>query len=244
MPEAMLEVEDLTVEFGAVRALDRVHLTVERGTLCVVLGANGAGKSTLLRAVSGLVRPCGGTVAVAGRQILGLAVEDVARSAVAHVPEGDSVIVQMTVEENLRLGAQITPGPRAAHRKRVEEVLELFPVLAPHLHRSAAVLSGGERRMLSIGRGLMGDPRVVLLDEPSLGLAPGTAAYLLAVLRRLCDRNGLTVLLSEQNARSALSVADHAVVFDLGRIVIDADAAQVASDSGLMTRMRRAYLGF
>ncbi|MET7391748.1 ABC transporter ATP-binding protein [Streptomyces sp. NPDC005529] len=243
MAVVMLEVEGLDVNFGAVRALDQVHLVVERGKFCVVLGANGAGKSTLLRAVSGLVKPSAGTVSVAGRQIQGMPVEEIAGGGVAHILEGDSAIVQMTVEENLRLGG-LRAGPRAARRHRVDEMFGLFPALAPHRHHSSVVLSGGERRMLAIGRGLMGEPRLVLLDEPSLGLSPGTAEHLLRVLRRLCDQTGLTVVLSEQNARSALSVADQAVVFDLGRIVIDGDAAQVASDGGMMTRLRRAYLGF
>jgi branched-chain amino acid transport system ATP-binding protein len=230
----MLEIKDVTVRYGAVRALDQVSLTAADGGITAVLGANGAGKTTLLRTISGLLKPVTGTIFCEGKEIGGRPVEDIARLGVAHVPEGRGVITELTVEENLRLGGLIGRGSSPG------EIYELFPALADRRSRTAATLSGGERQMLVIGRALMSRPRVLLLDEPSLGLAPRVVAQILAVLRRLRDETGRTVVLVEQNARSALSIADRAVVLNLGRVVIDDDAAKVAADD----RLRHAYLGF
>ncbi|WP_141576250.1 ABC transporter ATP-binding protein [Actinomadura sp. WMMA1423] len=235
----MLEVRDLTVSYGAVRALGGVDLSVEEGSVTAVLGANGAGKTTLLRAVSGLLRPRAGRVGLDGADITGLPVEEVVRLGVAHVPQSGGVITELTVQENLRLGG-LWRRDRAALARRVAEMYELFPPLAQRRSRTAATLSGGERQMLALARALTGAPRLLLVDEPSLGLAPRVVAQLMAVLRRLCDEDGRTVLLVEQNARSALSVADRAVVLDLGRVVADEAAAVLAADD----RLRHAYLGF
>ncbi|GAA2298595.1 ABC transporter ATP-binding protein [Actinomadura luteofluorescens] len=235
----MLEVKGLTVAYGAVRALGGVDLSVDEGSVTAVLGANGAGKTTLLRAVSGLLRPRSGRVALDGADITGLAVEEIVRLGVAHVPQNGGVITELTVRDNLRLGG-LWRRDRAALARRVAEMYELFPPLAQRRSRVAATLSGGERQMLALARALTGAPRLLLVDEPSLGLAPRVVAQLMAVLRRLCDEDGRTVLLVEQNARSALSVADRAVVLDLGSVVADETAAAIAADD----RLRHAYLGF
>ncbi|MFD0534693.1 ABC transporter ATP-binding protein [Actinomadura luteofluorescens] len=235
----MLEVKGLTVAYGAVRALGGVDLSVDEGSVTAVLGANGAGKTTLLRAVSGLLRPRSGRVALDGADITGLAVEEIVRLGVAHVPQNGGVITELTVRDNLRLGG-LWRRDRAALARRVAEMYELFPPLAQRRSRLAATLSGGERQMLALARALTGAPRLLLVDEPSLGLAPRVVAQLMAVLRRLSDEDGRTVLLVEQNARSALSVADRAVVLDLGSVVADETAAAIAADD----RLRHAYLGF
>jgi branched-chain amino acid transport system ATP-binding protein len=201
-----------------------------------VLGANGAGKTSLLRTVSGLVRPRSGSVRLAGEEITGRPVEEIVRLGLAHVPEGRGVIGELSVEENLRLGGLLRRG-RATP---LQEMYELFPPLGERRGQPAAALSGGERQMLSLGRALMGRPRVLLLDEPSLGLAPLIVAQIMALLRRLCDGRGLAVLLVEQNARSALSIADRGVVLDLGRVVASEDPARLAGD----VELRHAYLGF
>jgi branched-chain amino acid transport system ATP-binding protein len=235
----VLEVEGLVASYGAVRALDGVDLAVPAGSITAVLGANGAGKTTLLRTVSGLVRARAGVVRLDGRVVTKLAPEDLVRLGVGHVPEGRGVITELTVEENLRLGG-LWRRDRAASRAGLDEVYALFPLLAGRRARAAETLSGGERQMLALGRALMGRPRLLLLDEPSLGLAPRVAAQIMAVLRRLRADSGLTVVLVEQNARSALAIADRGVVLNLGRVVADSEAGQLAADE----RLRHAYLGF
>ncbi|GAA1202054.1 ABC transporter ATP-binding protein [Pseudonocardia alaniniphila] len=234
-----LEISGLTTAYGPVTALDSVDITAGRGQVTAVLGANGAGKSTLLRTVSGLVRPAAGTVLLDGTDLTRAPAEEIARAGIAHVPEGRGVITELTVEENLRLGALL-----GASRKRTEHnlarVYEMFPALAQRHRRDAHVLSGGERQMLVIGRALLSGPDVLLLDEPSLGLAPRIVAQIFGLLRELVDSDGVTVLLVEQNARSALSIADVGIVLNLGRVVARDSADALAADDGL----RHAYLGF
>jgi branched-chain amino acid transport system ATP-binding protein len=232
----MLEVEDLVCAYGAVRALDGVSFAVEPGGITAVLGANGAGKTSLLRTLSGLVRPRRGRVVLDGRDITREPVERIVRMGLAHVPEGRGVIAELTTEENLRLGGLWCK----AGRDELAEVYGLFPRLEERRTRAASTLSGGERQMLAIGRALMSRPKLLLLDEPSLGLAPQVAAQIMRRLRDLRDRTGLTVLLVEQNARSALSVADRAVVLNLGRVVAAERPERLAADD----RLRHAYLGF
>lgn len=232
----MLAIEKLTTDYGSVRAIDEVSLKVAEGSVTAVLGANGAGKTTLLRTITGLVRPTSGRVLFEGEDITGAAVEVVARRGVAHVPEGRGVIAELTVGENLRLGGLW----RRRDAARVSEIYELFPRLEERSGQRASSLSGGERQMLSIGRALMARPRVLLLDEPSLGLAPRLVAQILGLLRKLADSTGLAVLLVEQNARSALSVANRGVVLSLGRVVADREPKLLAADE----RLRHAYLGF
>jgi branched-chain amino acid transport system ATP-binding protein len=232
----MLAVEGLSASYGPVRALQDVSFELGEGSVTAVLGANGAGKTTLLRTISGLVRPVAGSVRFAGEDITRLPVETIVRRGLAHVPEGRGVIGELTVEENLRLGA-LHRGREAAP---LGEIYELFPPLVERRRQPASRLSGGERQMLSIGRALIARPRALLLDEPSLGLAPLIVAQIMSLLRRLADTLGLAVLLVEQNARSALSVADRGVVLGLGRVVSDQPAAALAADE----RLRHAYLGF
>ena len=235
----MLDIEGLVTTYGAVRALDGVDLSVRAGGITAVLGANGAGKTTLLRTVGGLVRPRSGRVRLDGRDVSGRPPEELVRLGLGHVPEGRGIVTELTVEENLRLGG-LWRRDRAGLRRGLEEVYGLFPPLGGRRGRAAETLSGGERQMLALGRALMSRPRLLLLDEPSLGLAPRVAAQIMAVLRRLRDESGLTVVLVEQNARSALSIADHGVVLSLGRVVAAEPADALAADE----RLRHAYLGF
>lgn len=232
----MLALEGLTTDYGAVRAVNDVSLEVAAGSVTAVLGANGAGKTSLLRTITGLVRPQSGRVSLDGEEITRLAVEQIVRQGLSHVPEGRGVIGELTVVENLRLGG-LWRGREAAP---TAEIYELFPRLREREHQPASRLSGGERQMLSIGRALMSRPRVLLLDEPSLGLAPVIVAQIMGLVRSLADRLGLAVLLVEQNARSALSIANRGVVLNLGRVVADQPASELAADE----RLRHAYLGF
>jgi branched-chain amino acid transport system ATP-binding protein len=235
----MLEIEEVVTTYGAVRALDEVSLSVPDGTITAVLGANGAGKTTLLRTINGLVRCRSGRIRYAGRDLNRSKVDDVVRLGIAHVPEGRGVITELTVDENLRLGA-LWRGNRNEMQESLTEMYELFPPLAERRNKPADTLSGGERQMLAVARALMSRPKLLLLDEPSLGLAPRVTAQIMATLRRLRDEQGLTVVLVEQNARSALSVADNAVVLNLGAVVVTGPAAELAADE----KLRHAYLGF
>ena len=234
-----LAVEGVVTTYGAVRALDGVSLMVAEGTITAVLGANGAGKTTLLRTINGLVRPAAGRISYAGRDLLKMRVENVVHAGIAHVPEGRGVITELTVDENLRLGA-LFHGDRAAATKSLGEMYAMFPPLAERRRQPADTLSGGERQMLVVARALMARPKLLLLDEPSLGLAPRITAQIMATLRRLREEQGLTVVLVEQNARSALSVADEAVVLNLGKVVAQGKASDLAADE----KLRHAYLGF
>ena len=235
----MLDVKDLSVSYGAVNALTSVTFSARPGAITAVLGANGAGKTTLLRTISGLVGTRSGSVRFDGEELLGRPVENIARRGVAHVPEGRGIIEELTVEENLRLATLWC----MRHRERqaaIEATYELFPQLSGLHRRHASTLSGGERQMLVLGRALISRPRLLLLDEPSLGLAPLVTAQLMALLRDHTVGSDMTVVLVEQNARSALSVSNHAVVLNLGEVVVSDSAEVVAADSGL----RHHYLGF
>jgi branched-chain amino acid transport system ATP-binding protein len=235
----VLEVEELVAAYGPVRAVDGVSLKVQPGSITAVLGANGAGKTSLLRAVSGLIRPQGGRVRFGGREVTRMRAEEIVRLGLAHVPEGGGVIAELTVEENLRLGS-LWRRDRADRPKALKEVLDLFPRLEEHRRLQASSLSGGERQMLSIGRALMGRPKMLLLDEPSLGLAPLVASRIMGLIAGLREKTELTVLLVEQNAKSALRVADRGVVLGVGRVVAEDDSQKLAADD----QLRHAYLGF
>jgi branched-chain amino acid transport system ATP-binding protein len=234
----MLEVRELTTTYGAVRALSEVSFTAAAGKVTAVLGANGAGKTTLLRTISGLVRPRSGQVVLDGSVITQAPVEKMCRMGVAHVPEGRGVITELTVDENLRLGA--LGRATGSDRLDLDRIYTMFPPLAERRRVHAHVLSGGERQMLVIGRALLARPKVLLLDEPSLGLAPRVVAQIFALLRALVESEGLTVVLVEQNARGALSIADIGIVLNLGRLVVSEQAADLAADE----QLRHAYLGF
>jgi branched-chain amino acid transport system ATP-binding protein len=235
---AALTVADVVAGYGSVPVLNGVSITAAASTITAVLGANGAGKTTLLRTISGFVRTRSGQVQLDGRSLTRLAPDDVARAGVAHVPEGQGVITELTVEENLRLGLLLRRRPERG--PALEDAYRRFAILSDRRRRQASTLSGGERQILVIARALLSAPRVLLLDEPSLGLAPRVVAQVMDLIRQLRDEAGLTVLLVEQNARSALSIADRGTVLSQGKVVAEADAAALAADVGL----RRHYLGF
>ncbi|MCX4387860.1 ABC transporter ATP-binding protein [Micromonospora peucetia] len=237
--ENLLEVRGLVAGYGGAPVLHGIDLTVARGAIAAVVGANGAGKTTLLRALSGMLRPAAGRVVLAGEDLRGVPVEQLVRRGMAHVPEGRGVVGELTVDENLRLGG-LWRRDRADATRALDEVYQLFEPLARRRRHHGHQLSGGERQMLVLGRALVARPRLLLLDEPSLGLAPRVVAQTMALLRQLRDDTGLTVLLVEQNVRSALWIADQGVVMSLGRVVSTAPAARLRDDADL----RHAYLGF
>jgi branched-chain amino acid transport system ATP-binding protein len=237
---AALAVEGLVAGYGGVTALDGVTVTAHAAGITAVLGANGAGKTTLLRAVSGMIRPRRGRVLLDGHDVAGQSPERIVRAGIAHVPEGQGVIPELTVEENLRIGMMSWRGKQSARAAAMEEEYERFKPLAERRRKLASTLSGGERQMLVIARALLARPRVLLLDEPSLGLAPRVMAQVMDLVVRLSREYGLTIVLVEQNARVALAIADHGVVLNLGRVVASADAATLAADVAL----RHHYLGF
>jgi branched-chain amino acid transport system ATP-binding protein len=234
----VLEVEALHVAYGGVTALDGVSLRVPDHGITAVLGPNGAGKSTLLRAIAGVVHPGSGRVVYNGRTLTGLRPEEIVRAGVSLVPEGGGSIRELTVEENLTLAHLWRRDPKD-RRKAMDEVMELFPPLAVRRRLPAHSLSGGERQMLAVGRALMSRAGLLLLDEPSLGLAPRLVTLIMRTVRDLAQR-GLSVLLVEQNARSALSIADDALLLSSGRTVASGRAVDLAKDEELW----HAYLGY
>lgn len=237
----MLKVENLVTEYGSVRALDGVSFNAQTGKITTVIGANGAGKSTLLRTISGLERAKTGTITWSDTSLIGKSTESIVRSGIAHVPEGHAVISQLTVAENIAMGGLFR---RRKHKSDVklalEEVYELFPRLAERNKQLAGSLSGGERQMLAISRALVSRPKLLLLDEPSLGLAPLIVEQIIQTIDDLCRKSGLTVLLVEQNANTALAVADYGVLLSLGKVVANLPAAELKADASL----RAAYLGY
>jgi len=235
---ASLTMADLVAGYGSAPVLNGVSITARAGTITAVLGANGAGKTTLLRTISGFVRTRSGQVLLDDVSLTSLRPDHIARAGIAHVPEGQGVITELTVEENLRLGLLLRR--RADRPAALDDAYRRFAVLADRRRRLAATLSGGERQILVIARALVSAPRVLLLDEPSLGLAPRVVAQVMGLIRELRDEAGLTVVLVEQNARSALSIADRGTVLSQGKVVAEAEAATLAADVGL----RRHYLGF
>ncbi|HVU73951.1 MAG TPA: ABC transporter ATP-binding protein [Mycobacteriales bacterium] len=232
---ALLEVEDIDVRYGAIRALSDVSLTVADGEVVTLLGANGAGKSTTLRTISGLLRPTTGDVRFEGRSIVGVAAHEIVGMGIGHVPEGRHIFPRMSVDENLEMGAFLERRNLSADRDRV---FGLFPRLAERRKQLGGTLSGGEQQMLAIGRALMGRPRLLLLDEPSMGLAPLVVKTIFEVIATV-SAEGVTVLLVEQNAAQALRLAARGYVLETGRVAMADDAQTLLADD----RVRQAYLG-
>ena len=231
-----LEVRDISATYGVVRALDGVSLSVAEGEIVALVGSNCAGKSTLMKTIMGVVRPTRGTVTFAGAPLGGLAVEEIVRRGVVLVPEGRGILGSLTVGENLRLGAYQRRDARIG--ADLDQVVARFPVLGQRLGQKAGSLSGGEQQMLAIGRALMARPRLLLLDEPSLGLAPVVIASIFDIIASLA-RDGVTVLLVEQNAAEALRLAHRAYVLETGRVVLEGKASDLLQHE----RVREAYLG-
>mgnify|MGYP000902532206 CR=1 FL=1 len=233
----MLEVKGLEVRYGGIVALRAVDLTVGRGEIVTLIGANGAGKSTLLGAVSGLVRPAAGQVFYQGKPVAGQKAHRLSRQGLILVPEGRRVFANLEVEENLILGGYFRPWDRH-QRQDLERIYADFPRLAERRHQKAGTLSGGEQQMLAMGRALMSRPALLMMDEPSLGLAPLLVAEVFKIIRRIRD-DGVTILLIEQNAAAALAIADRGYVLENGRVVLSGPGRDLMADG----RVQRAYLG-
>jgi branched-chain amino acid transport system ATP-binding protein len=234
---ALLEVKNLDVHYGGIHALKGVSLTVEEGQIVALIGANGAGKTTTLRAISGLLKPSAGSVMFAGRPIAGLPPHTIVERGLAHVPEGRGIFANLTVEENLQLGAYLR-SDAAAVAKDTARALALFPRIRERLGQNAGTLSGGEQQMLAIARALLTRPKLLLLDEPSLGLAPQLVQLIFQIVKTIVAE-GTTILLVEQNAHMALGVAASAHVLEVGTLVTSGPAAELARDD----KIRKAYLG-
>jgi branched-chain amino acid transport system ATP-binding protein len=234
-----LVVENLTIDHGAIRAIDNVSFTVPSGQLAAVIGANGAGKTTLLRTLSGLKESKSGNATWNGNSILGKRAEDLARTGIMHVSDGKSVIAELSVKENLAL-AGLWRKDKKDVAKATDEVVEIFPILGQRMSQTAGSLSGGERQMLAIGRALIARPKLLLLDEPSLGLAPLIIEQIFQTIKALVKKTDLTVLLVEQNAMGALKIADEGIVLNLGTVVAVDSAQSLLNDPAV----RAAYLGF
>jgi branched-chain amino acid transport system ATP-binding protein len=234
---ALLEVSDLHVYYGGIHALKGISFSVEEGEIVTLIGANGAGKTTTLRAISGLVRAARGSVTFRGQKISNMAPHLIVASGMAHAPEGRGIFPNLTVDENLDIGAFLRRDA-AAVAKDKEHGLSLFPRLKERLAQNAGTLSGGEQQMLAIARALMARPKLLLLDEPSLGLAPQIVQHIFKIVRTIAA-DGTTILLVEQNAHMALRVARTAHVLEVGTLPISGDAAELAKDD----KIRKAYLG-
>ena len=238
MAEALLELEEIEARYGQVKALHGVSLAVAEGEIVAVLGANGAGKTTTLRAISGTVRRSG-SIRFAGKNIAGRSPEAVARLGIAHVPEGRGTLSELSVAENLRLGAYVRRD-RSSIREDERRVLAHFPWLDDRREQRAGTLSGGEQQMLALARALMLRPRLVLLDEPSLGLAPKVVGEIFRIVGELNEREGLTVLVVEQNAILALETASRAYVLEVGRVALEGGSETLRRNESV----RRSYLGY
>jgi branched-chain amino acid transport system ATP-binding protein len=236
-PSPLLHVRGLVLGYGRTDAVKGIDLSVDAGRVVTLIGANGAGKTTTLRGLSGLLRPRAGSIRLAGNDISSLAANRIARLGIVQVPEGRQVFASMTIDENLRMGAYLL-SDRAEEARRRDHVLTRFPRLAERHTQSAGLLSGGEQQMLAIGRAMMADPKLLLLDEPSMGLAPRFVEEIFRIISEF-KAEQRTILLVEQNARAALEIADQAYVLESGRITLSGPASEVANDPNVVA----AYLG-
>ena len=234
----MLRLEGACLDYGGFRALDHVDLHADEGELVVLLGANGAGKSSIFSAISGIARLAEGDIVYRGETIAGLRPSRIVSTGIVHCPEGRKLFPQMSVRKNLELGAYVHRRDKAGIARGLDEIFDLFPILRDNQHQAAGALSGGQQQMVAIGRALMGRPRMLLLDEPSLGLAPLVVKQMFEIVAAINAR-GTTVLLAEQNAFAALRIASRAYVLESGRIVLEGTPDGLAKDE----RVRRAYLG-
>lgn len=233
----MLEVRELEVAYGGIRALSGVSLEVRDGEIITLIGANGAGKSTLLRAISGLLTPRKGTVSFLGHSLSGISAHEIVGCGVVHVPEGRHIFADLTVRENLELGAYLRADTTAIAAE-IDAMYDRFPQLGARRKLQAGTLSGGEQQMLAIARALMGHPRLLMLDEPSMGLSPRLVREIFALIRQI-NEEGMTILLVEQNAHMALSIAHRGYVLETGRIILVGPADELAQ----MPQVQQAYLG-
>ena len=234
----MLEIDDLSVSYGGLAALRGVSLSVAEGQFVAIVGPNGAGKTTLFKAISGTVPPVSGRISYDGRDLLAVPPPERAHLGIAHVPEGRQVFAAMTVLENLEMGAYSMRG-RTQWGRNIERIFTLFPVLAERRRQLAGTLSGGEQQMLAIGRGIASAPRLLLLDEPSMGLAPAIADLIFDRIAALHREDKLTLILVEQRVAEALESCDYGYVFETGRVVLEGEHRTLLADD----RVRRAYLG-
>jgi branched-chain amino acid transport system ATP-binding protein len=234
-PSEMLEIVDLEVRYGAIRAIKGITFHVGEGEIVAMLGANGAGKTTTQKTISGMLRPSAGRISFLGQRIDGVPAHELIRLGICHVPEGRHVFPRMTVAENLEMGAFRF---KKIDQADLDRVLELFPRLQERYRQFSGTLSGGEQQMLAIGRALMGKPRLLLLDEPSMGLAPMVVAQIFRIIREI-NESGVTVLLVEQNAAQALALADRGYVLETGELVLHGTGSELLADD----RVRAAYLG-
>lgn len=234
----MLEIKNLDVSYGAIQALHDISLSVETGRIVTLIGANGAGKSTTLRAISGLVKLWRGEILFQGKNIASLPAHQIVKLGLSHVPEGRMVFANLTVHENLLLGAYLRRD-KIGVRQDLEQVFKIFPRLEERLKQAAGTLSGGEQQMLAIGRALMSKPRFLMMDEPSLGIAPLLVKTIFEKIVEINREHGLTILLVEQNANLALEISHYGYVLETGKIILQADSATLRADP----QVRSAYLG-
>jgi len=238
MAEPLLRVQNLCAGYGQVQVLWGADVTVERGSIACLVGSNGAGKSTLLRAISGLIKPTGGRVHLSNRDLTNATPDEILSAGIAHVPEGRRLFKGLSVRDNLLLGAYLRREPMVDLERDLEEIYMLFPILGERQRQDATTLSGGEQQMCAIGRGMMARPRLLMIDELSLGLAPRVVERIAEVLREI-NSSGLTILLVEQDVLTAFELADHAYVLETGRISVAGATSVLADDP----RIRQAYLG-
>jgi len=238
MAEPLLQVKNLCAGYGQVQVLWGTDLTVERGSIACLVGSNGAGKSTLLRAISGLIKPTGGRVHLGNRDLTNAAPGEILSAGIAHVPEGRRLFKGLSVRDNLLLGAYLRREPMVDLERDLDKIYTLFPILGERQRQDATTLSGGEQQMCAIGRGMMARPRLLMIDELSLGLAPRVVERIAEVLREI-NGSGLTILLVEQDVFTAFELADHAYVLETGRISVAGATSVLADDP----RIRQAYLG-